>query len=121
MKINKKLAAVSIVSLFVGVGAGSVANTPEPVAAPAPTVTVTAPAPKPSTPQVCLTALDRADTTLKLAGEGFDLTSRGIDAMAEFDYKTVEKITGQMNDKSAEMLSAMDRYVLTRDQCRAAK
>lgn len=123
------LPVTSGVSLFLGVaiGLGTNAQTVEvpgpevtvtAKAEPAPTVTVT---PKPKvievTPDVCVTAINRGDDVIALAGEGFGASAEAMQAAAAFDIAGIEAATDKLvglNDQVEEI-----DYRTAADECLA--
>lgn len=71
-------------------------------------------------PQSCLDALDDADDVMLLAAEGFDASSRGFYAAAEFDIASLEAATADLNGLAPQMRQSVDAYRATANQCRSA-
>lgn len=126
------LPVTSGVSLFLGlaIGLGTNAQT---VTVPGPEVTVTAKAAEPEpaptvtvtpepkvvevTPEVCVTAINRGDEVIALAGEGFDASAEAMGAAALFDVAGIEAATDRMTEINTKV-SAID-YRTAADECLA--
>jgi hypothetical protein len=106
------------VALFTLAACGG--QTPAAQTADAPPATVTKTVTKPVTPAVCLTALDRADTALTTAGEGFDVVADVLTAASNLDVDGMTAATEKLTPLSAKLSAQLDAYKTARDECKAA-
>lgn len=95
------IAVVAIVALFLGALIGNAVGSGE------------------VTPEICVTALDDAETTQQLAGTGFYQVSDIIGAMEYGDYYAAERIAMEFSETAEQVVEAMDEYHESAAACRA--
>lgn len=72
-----------------------------------------------TTPEACLTALNHADETQSLAGEGFYLLSSALREVENGDMYALSFIQMDMADLTPKMVEAIDSYDDAAAQCRS--
>lgn len=106
-------AAVLATAALTGCGTGkareAVANAPQP------TVTVNTD----TTPAICTTALNDADSAIQTAGEGFGILSDSLTAASKLDVAGIEAANIRMEALNKRLEVALSTYKTSRDACKA--
>lgn len=69
--------------------------------------------------QMCLTALDNADSVIAVAGEGFTISSEAFYAASEFDVEGVEAAATKLDAIVPDLEAAMSLYGKSSSACRS--
>lgn len=101
---------VPVAALLVGIGMGGTGKQVERVEVPG----------KQGVPEVCLTALTKADEGFQHSGEGFMLAADSMGAVSRFDVEGIEAATAKMDLLAPKLDRALVEYGAARDECRAA-
>ena len=110
---------VPVAALLIGIGMGSSGKDVERVEVPGPERIVEVEVPvETGVPDVCLTALTKADEGFEYSAEGFGYASDAIVAVSQFDVEGIESTTAKINNLTPKMNQALMEYVVARDECR---
>lgn len=107
-------ALITAFTLGAGINSGG-ETTAEPLPAETVTETVTETETVEVTPAACVTAIERADEILYLAGEGFNASADAMDAFVTLDVAAIEDATYRLADLNTQV-TGID-YRTPADEC----
>lgn len=124
--LRRTLLGVGGATLFLlGIGVGGADSQPAPTPAALPAVTTTATATitesvsVPETPQECKDALDKSDTLLDLAGQGFQYATDALDGASTLDVDKINKATKGLQKLNPKVEAARSDYDTAASACRS--
>lgn len=120
-KPKKRRRWVTPALLAAGVAVGAALGAAGEPAAPEPEVrevTVTEEVEVPTTPQICLEALDRAETVIQYAAEGIGIMADGFDAASRYDVSGIEAATAELDTLQGPLQVARAEYDSASMECR---
>lgn len=107
-------AAIAVAALVVAGGTGVAAGSQlVPEAKPQPAVV--------QAPESCMDALDKADTALQSAGDGYDVMSDIMKSVSKFDIDGITAGSKRLDVLGERLTVELDAYASARNTCREVK